>query len=215
MASNSYFRLLPDFQYLNPTQTGWARKQYVDVKNLFLRMKVKDSALLYATNFIKYQVYEGDRPDNVAEDLYGSPYYDWVVLLTANIINVRDEWPISSRLLYDYAADKYGENLNATRHYETKEVKDSNGRLILPAGQIVDPGFTIPDPDNIGQTLNPVVSVSNWLVETRKNNEKRSIKVLKKEFLGPFLEEVRSFLQYQESSQYNSSTGKVASDDLI
>jgi len=96
-----------------------------------------------------------------------------------------------------------------------REVKDSNGRLILPAGQIVDPGFTIPDPDNIGQTLNPVVSVSNWLVETRKNNEKRSIKVLKKEFLGPFLEEVRSFLQYQESSQYNSSTGKVASDDLI
>ena len=214
MASNSYFRLLPDFQYLNPQQTGGARKQYVDVKNLFLRMKIKDSALLYATNFVKYDIYEGERPDNVAETLYGSPYYDWVVLLTANIINVRDEWPTSSRLLYDYAVDKYGEFLNAVRHYETKEVKDSNGRLILPAGQIVDSGFTIPDPDNIGQTLNPVVGVSNWLIETRKNNKKRTIKVLRKEFLGSFLNEVREFLQYQESSQYNPSTGKVAYNDL-
>jgi hypothetical protein len=214
MASNSYFRLLPDFQYLNPTQTGGARKQYVDVKNLFLRMKIKDSALLYATNFVKYDIYEGERPDNVAETLYGSPYYDWVVLLTANIINVRDEWPTSSRLLYDYAVDKYGEFLNAVRHYETKEVKDSNGRLILPAGQIVDSGFIIPDPDNIGQTLNPVVGVSNWLIETRKNNKKRTIKVLRKEFLGSFLNEVREFLQYQESSQYNPSTGKVAYNDL-
>jgi len=214
MASNSYFRLLPDFQYLNPVQTGGVRKQYVDVKNLFLRMKVKDSALLFATNFINYQILEGERPDNVAENLYGSSHYDWVVLLTANIINIRDEWPTTSRLLYDYAADKYGEDLNATRRYETKEVRDDKGRLLLPAGQVVDQNFTIPDPDNIGQTIRPVVGVSNWLIETRKNNEKRTIRVLRKEFLGRFLEEVREVLQYQESSQYSSNTGKVAYNDL-
>lgn len=215
MANNSYFQTLPNFYYLNPTQSGGVRKQYVEVKNLFLRMKIRESAIQFATNFTKYEILEGERPDNVAESLYGNPYYDWIVLITANIINVRDEWPVTSRLLYDYALDKYGADLNATRHYETTEVRDSKGRLLLPGGQIVDPNFRIPDPENPGQTINPVVGVSNWLVETRENNKKRTIKVLRREYLSAFLNEVRDYLQYQESSQFDSESGKFAYDDLV
>jgi hypothetical protein len=211
MASNSYFSLLPNFQYINPVQTGGRKKQYVEAKNLFIRMKIKDSAAQFATNFTKYEIEEGERPDNVAEKLYNDPNYDWVVLLTANIINARDEWPLSTRLLYDYAADKYEENLNATRHYETKEIKDSKGRLLMPGGQVVDSTFRIPDPENPGQTINPTVAVSNWLIEVRKNNKKRTIKVLDKRYLTSFVNEARDFLQYQESSQYDPATGqKVA-----
>lgn len=215
MASVSYFSLLPNFQYINPVQTGGRKKQYVEAKNLFMRMKIKDSAAQFATNFTKYSIEEGERPDNVALKLYGDPNYDWVVLLTANIINARDEWPLSTRLLYDYAADKYEEDLNATRHFETKEIKDSKGRLLLPGGQVVDSTFRIPDPENPGLTINPTVGVSNWLVEVRKNNEKRTIKVLRKEYLSSFVGEVRDFLQYQESSQFDPATGqKVAFENI-
>ena len=215
MASVSYFSLLPNFQYINPVQTGGRKKQYVEAKNLFMRMKIKDSAAQFATNFTKYSIQEGERPDNVALKLYGDPNYDWVVLLTANIINARDEWPLSTRLLYDYAADKYEEDLNATRHFETKEIKDSKGRLLLPGGQVVDSTFRIPDPENPGLTINPTVGVSNWLVEVRKNNEKRTIKVLRKEYLSSFVGEVRDFLQYQESSQFDPATGqKVAFENI-
>lgn len=215
MASVSYFSLLPNFQYINPVQTGGRKKQYVEAKNLFMRMKIKDSAAVYATNFTKYSIEEGERPDNVALKLYGDPNYDWVVLLTANIINARDEWPLSTRLLYDYAADKYEEDLNATRHFETKEIKDSKGRLLLPGGQVVDSTFRIPDPENPGLTINPTVGVSNWLVEVRKNNEKRTIRVLRKEYLSSFVGEVRDFLQYQESSQFDPATGqKVAFENI-
>jgi hypothetical protein len=215
MASVSYFSLLPNFQYINPVQTGGRKRQYVEAKNLFMRMKIKDSAAVYATNFTKYSIEEGERPDNVALKLYGDSNYDWVVLLTANIINARDEWPLSTRLLYDYAADKYEEDLNATRHFETKEIKDSKGRLLLPGGQVVDSTFRIPDPENPGLTINPTVGVSNWLVEVRKNNEKRTIRVLRKEYLSSFVGEVRDFLQYQESSQFDPETGqKVAFENI-
>lgn len=215
MASISYFSLLPNFEYINPNRDGGRKKQYVEAKNLFMRMKIKDSAAVYATNFRKYDISEGERPDNVAQNLYGDPNYDWVVLLTANIINARDEWPLSTRLLYDYAAEKYEENLNATRHFETKEVKDSKGRLLMPGGQVVDSTFRIPDPENPGQLINPTVAVSNWLMEVRENNKKRTIKVLRSEYLSSFVSEVRDFLQYQESSQYDSNTGKKTAFENI
>ena len=215
MASVSYFSLLPNFQYINPVQTGGRKRQYVEAKNLFMRMKIKDSAAQFATNFTKYSIGEGERPDNVALKLYGDSNYDWVVLLTANIINARDEWPLSTRLLYDYAADKYEEDLNATRHFETKEIKDSKGRLLLPGGQVVDSTFRIPDPENPGLTINPTVGVSNWLIEVRENNKKRTIKVLDKQYLSAFVSEVRDFLQYQESSQFDPATGqKVAFENI-
>ena len=215
MASNSYFSLLPNFQYINPTQVGGKKKQYVEAKNLFLRLKLRDAVSPFATNFQKYSIREDQRPDSIAEELYGDSNFDWVVLITANIINVKDEWPLSSRLLYEVMYDKYQENLNSVRHYETKEIRDSKDRLLLPGGKVVDSTFRIPNPDSPGQEINPTVAVSNWLVEVRKNNEKRTIKVLKKEYLVSFVNEARDFLQYQESSQYNRQTGlKVAFDNF-
>lgn len=209
MASISYFSQLPNFNYPNPIATGGKKEQYVEVKNLFLRMKVADKAYNNITAFAHYAILEGERPDTVAEKLYGSPNYDWVVLLTANITNVRDEWPISSRVLYEYAEEKYGTALNDTRHYETKEVRDSRGRLLMPGGQVVDQDFTIPNPENPGTVINPTVAVSNWLVEVRKNNEKRAIRYLKKEYIQTLLENTRDFLQYQDSSQYTPTKGKT------
>jgi len=215
MASNSYFSLLPNFQYINPTQVGGKKKQYVEAKNLFLRLKLRDAVSPFATNFQKYSIREDQRPDSIAEELYGDANFDWVVLITANIINVKDEWPLSSRLLYEVMYDKYEENLNSVRHYETKEIRDSKDRLLLPGGKVVDSTFRIPNPDSPGQEINPTVAVSNWLVEVRKNNEKRTIKVLKKAYLTSFVNEARDFLQYQESSQYNRQTGlKVAFDNF-
>ena len=118
----------------------------------------------------------------VAEDLYGSPQFDWVVLTTAGILNVRNEWPLSNRDLYVYANDKYGESLNSVMFHETKEVKDSSGRLILPKGKVVDSNFTIPKPGTPTATLNPVVGISNFEYETRLNDKKRNIFVITEEY---------------------------------
>ena len=48
--------------------------------------------------------------------------------------------------LYRYSEDKYGTELNSVHHYETFEVRDNKGRLILPAGQKVQADFSIPPP---------------------------------------------------------------------
>ena len=168
-----YFRELPNLRYPSFLPEKTSSLDYVEVKNIFRRVKMRDDLQNNFTLFNKYQIPEGSRPDTVAEDLYGSAQFDWVVLTTAGILNVRNEWPLSNRDLYVYADNKYGESLNSVRFYETTEVKDTSGRLILPKGKVVDSNFTIPKPGTPTATLNPVVGINNFEYETRLNDEKR------------------------------------------
>ena len=93
-------------------------------------------------------------------------------------------------------------NANMVHHYETTEVKDSNGRLILPAGKVVDSNFTIPKPDDYTATLNPVIGISNYEYETTKNEEKRSVYLLRSDYLQQYLNDMRTIMYYEKSSQY-------------
>ena len=212
--SISYFNLLPNFKYLNPLKEGGKRDQYIEVKNIFKRIRLKSEVFRFALSFNDYLIDDGERPDTIAEGLYKSAKYDWVVLLSANIVNLEDQWPISEGLLWDLADEKYGADLNAVHHYETKEVKNSDGKLILPGKLVVDSDFTIQDLDNYTATINPTVAVSNWLVETRKNDKKRAIRVVKREYLNTLVNDTKRLMQYQSSSQFKNLTGKVAANNL-
>jgi len=198
----SYFRELPNLEYQSFLSSSRGSDEYLLVKNIFRRVKFRDDLQNVFTIFNKYEIQEGARPDTVAEELYGSSQYDWVVLVGAGIINVRNEWPLSDRDIYRYSEQLYGNDLNAVHHYETIEVKDSRGRLILPAGKIVDSFFTIPNPNIPVQTLNPVVGISNYEYEVRKNNKKRDIYVLKPSYLQQVINDTRKAMTYDKSSQY-------------
>lgn len=200
-----YFRELPNVAYQSFLSDSLSSQSYITVKNLFRRNKLRDDLSNVFTIFNKYEISEGSRPELVAEEFYGNAELDWVVLLTAGIINVRDEWPLSNYHLYKYAENLYGiDGLNDVRYYETKEVKDSSGRLILPKEKVVDSNFTIPDPDDYMATLNPVRPVTNWEYETRKNNQKSSIYLLRREYLQQFLNDMREIMTYDLSSEYVS-----------
>ena len=110
---------------------------------------------------------------------------------------------MSSQELYEFSLNKYGNDLTAIKHYRTTEVKDSNGRLILPAGQVVDQNFTIANPDNPLSTLNPVEGLTNYEYEYELNNEKRTINMIKPEYRLQIVTELAPLFQYQpDTSQY-------------
>ena len=203
-----YFRELPELDYQSFLSDSNSSNRYLRVKNLFRRTKIRDDLQNVFTLFNKYQIKEGARPDTVAEEFYGSAELDWVVTITAGIINVRNDWPLSSKELYDYSLEVYEDSLNDVRHWETKEIKDLNGKLILPKGKVVNSTFTIPNPDVYNATLNPVTPVTNYEYEVLKNNKKRSIYILKREYLQQFLNDMRDEMIYSPSSQY-------INDDLI
>ena len=127
------------------------------------------------------------------------------MLITAGIVNVNNEWPLNSRELYEFALKKYGANLNATKEFETIEVRDQRNRLILPAGKIVDEDFSLPNPANplTNLTGNAVrIGISNYEYETRINEKKRNIELLKPQYLQQFLKDMRKIMKYSKSSQF-------------
>ena len=84
----SYFRELPNLEYQSFLLDRRSSSDYLIVKNLFRRVKLRDDLQNVLTVFDKYQIKDGARPETVAKEIYGSTQYDWVVLIGANIINV-------------------------------------------------------------------------------------------------------------------------------
>tara|TARA_A100001388_G_scaffold263560_1_gene234059 strand:+ start:269 stop:955 length:687 start_codon:yes stop_codon:yes gene_type:complete len=215
-----YFKELPTLRYPSFLSDKNSSLDYVDAKNLFRRVKLREDIQNILTLFDKYEIPEGFRPENVAEDLYGSDQLDWVVIVCAGIVNIRDEWPLSNNDLYEFSVAKYGNNLNDVHHFETKEVKDSKNRVVLEKGKIVNQDFKLFYYDNgevktndltkLGTNVvainSPVVSVSNYLYESFRNEEKRNIYVLKRGFLQQFLDDFRDIMIYEPSSQFISNS---------
>ena len=203
-----FFRELPNIEYLSVLSDRDSSLDYIKVKNLFRRVKVRDDLKKYFTIFDRITVKDGARPDQIADIVYGNAELDWVVLITAGIINVNNEWPLSSYELYNYSLEKYGALLNATKHYETIEIRDDRNRLILPKGKIVDSDFSIPNPSNplTDLTGNAIrIGISYYEYETRLNERKRQIDLLKPRYLDQFLKDMRKIMKYSKSSQYIST----------
>ena len=197
-----YFRELPNLLYPSFLPEKVSSLDFIEVKNIFRRVKMRDDLFNNFTLFDKYEIPEGARPETVAEELFGSPNFDWIILTVAGIINVRNEWPLSNRDLYKYVDNKYGNSINSNKFFETIEVKNSDEQLILPKGKIVDSNFTIPNPDEPTAILNPVVGITNFEYETRLNEEKRNIFVLREEYLQEFIEDMKDIMTYAESSEF-------------
>ena len=207
---SNYFNRLPNLEYPSLLKTRRTNHDTIRVKNLFRRVKIREDLFSNLTEFDKYQIHGDDRPDTVAEELYGNPNLDWVILMSNNIIDLKNEWPMTQYDLNMYLDDKYTpEQLGDIHHYETLQLKDGKGRLIVPAGQVVDEDWSLEyfDGTHLRNTDGilagrPVKSVSFFEYEIKKNDKKRSINILKGEVLTMFMKDFKRIMKYDKSSQY-------------
>ena len=208
----AYFRELPNISFLSRLPNASTNEDYITVKNLFKRAKIRTDINNAITAFDYYQIEDNQRPEVVASKLYGDPELDWVILITNNITNVRDQWPLNNNDLYNYMIDKYDteEALSNIHHYETTEVKDEYDRLVVPSGLEVDSNFTVTYTkfNNTVSTVSPVKQVTNYEYETNINEEKRKIRVLKPAYLSVVITDLRNIMKYDQSSQYLNQTTK-------
>ena len=135
--TNSYFRQVPNFEYVNRTKGNTDISNYINVKNLFKRGKIRSDIFGNLSYFTKYKIIGDERPDNIAFKEYEDSSLDWVVLLSNNILNVQSEWPLPQTSLDEVLLDKYGNYdklYSGIHHYETIEIKNTKGGIILPGG---------------------------------------------------------------------------------
>jgi hypothetical protein len=186
----AYFRELPNLQVLNRTKNQISNDETLVVKNFFKRAKLREDIGSVASAFEYYFVTENERPEQIAEKIYGDPELDWVILTANNIINVQDQWPLNLDNFNKYMLDKYGSEdaYNDIHHYETISITDDFGREVFPGGLMVDeafynspeyetitqvpPGITFP-PIFIPGTqavLTPIIGVGNTIASIQITN---------------------------------------------
>ena len=201
----NYFDLFPNVKLPSFSDKRRSSYDYITLVNLFKRGRIREDIYGSVTAFSKYLVLDDERPDTVARKLYDNEQLDWVVLLSNNIINVQNEWPMGQYEFQRYLDNKYTKDqLGEIHHYETKEIRNSRGILLLQGGLIVDSNFTYKYTDDTGvvQSVNDVVSVSYLKHEIDKNDAKRSINVLRKKYIGLIIDDMKQIMTYTDSSQF-------------
>tara|TARA_B100000287_G_C20600316_1_gene767774 strand:- start:105 stop:776 length:672 start_codon:yes stop_codon:yes gene_type:complete len=215
---SNYFSLIPDFEYVSRLPNAKI-SDYITVKNLFKRVFLRDDIYQNLTFFKKYTVVGDDRPDNVANQVYEDSTLDWLILLANNIVNIPNEWPLPQADFDRYLLDKYDNDYNkiynGVHHYETVEVKNSNGVVIVPKGLEVSSDYNVTYYDffigGLTEANNITRPITNYKYEENLENEKREIFILKPEYISVVLDDIEDITKYKKgSTEYVDETLKRA-----
>ena len=153
-------------------------KTYKLLPDILRRVKLRSSLSSSRFVFDKYNVKEGEKPEDVAFKYYGDAQYHWVIMITNNLTDRYYEWPMTQPDFEDFLTDKYGAGSeDAVHHYEITQT--SGPTSSRDYSHMVECNS---DEDN------PTI-VSNRDYEQRKQDEYRQIRLLDKRYLDDFVEE--------------------------
>ena len=169
----SYFKHFPTIDY-DPT----GDKNTKTIKDFLIRLTIKDVVRSNKAVFSKYDVKEGQRPEDVAFEQYGDAGLHWIVLMMNEIVDPYYEWPLGLRDLERFVASKYT-NVNGTHHYEIAQSSgDTNTKIHV-------------DSTTVGAT-----AITNYEYEESVNDVRKQIRLLDPVYINQitaeFLDKVKA-----------------------
>jgi len=168
----SYFDPFPTIAY-DPT----GDKNYKTIKDILLRVKMKDAIKSRYAIFEKYDIKDGETPEKVAYENYGDPNLYWIILMTNEILNPFYDWPLSIRDFERYIADKYDSPYD-THHYEIAQSSGTTTKMV-----------TVPSTTPLAE------AISYYDYESNLHNDKKQIKLLKAEYVLQIVNEFKKDIQ--------------------
>ena len=182
------FKRMPDVAY--NYSNSITDPQFLIVKNLWRRNEILDQYLTSLTLFDTHVIQDGETPESISFKYYDNVFYGWTIFFVNEKSNYHRDWPMDAGTLKEYVYNKYP-NPDATSHYETTKVVDALNRTIIEAGKQVPSNFSITYFDgtaSAGVTVNPVRTVSYYEKETRENDARRDIKLIRPAHIKDFVD---------------------------
>jgi len=162
-----YFDNFPKFLYDFKIN---GEKQYLLVKDITTNVRLRKEILSNVTVYDEYDIKEGETPEIIAEKIYGSALYHWVIMICNEKYDYINDFPLSSYELENYIKQKYGDTAYDIHHY------------VDSVGYIVD------------STNTDATSVSNYDHEVEVNESKRRIKLISPKLLGTILKNFKDLV---------------------
>ena len=206
-----FFNIVPNIEYdEKPISYPFSESDFVVAKNFFRRYKINDDVFQFAVFFKKYTIKDGERPETLAEKIYGNQFYDWVILLTNNMVNAQYDWPRTNYEIYKIVEEEFDDPYSEISHYEIKETighyqaglhvdktfYDSTHKLNINGSVQIKNGNEIASP----------ITVAEYYQE--ENEKKREIYLLKSRFLEPFVKDFKKQNLYKKDDNYITQTLK-------
>ena len=202
-----YFSIIPNLAYdEKPIKYPFSESEITLAKNFFRRYKLNDDIFSNAVYFNKYAIRDGERPDTLAQRFYGNQFYDWVILITNNMVNAQYDWPMQNYELYKVLEQEFDDPYSQINHYEIKEAMGH-----YAAGLHVDKAFYdgthklnidgVVTLKNGNEIASPITVAEHYHVE---NEKKREIFLLKQNYVQSFVDDFRKQNIYKKDANYIS-----------
>lgn len=200
-----YFSIVPNIAYdEKPIKFPFSDSDFIVAKNFFRRYKISDDVFSNITFFKKYSIVDGEKPDTVAMKAYGDPFYDWVIVLTNNMVNVQYDWPMTNFEIVKTLESEYDDPYSKINHYEVRETigrfskglrvdktfYDGQHKLNIDGSIVIKNGNEIASPVNV---------IEHFINE---NEKKREIYLLKPNFFRQFVDDFRKQSMYKQSNNF-------------
>lgn len=182
--------------------------------NVLFRIAVLNKVKGNIFSYYEIEIPDGETPTTLADKYYGDPEYHWIIFLVNDISDPLFDWPMNYRDFQKYIKSKYGSLAYAkttTRHHlKTITRTLSTGSVDTASFEIgpdefaATPAYTLNTFNLVsGDTLREEIttsSVTYYEYEQEQNENKRIIKLIKKEYLQPILSEFDQLLRVENPS---------------
>ena len=188
----NYFKNIPKVSYdINGTEPN----NFLSVTNIMKRVKFKSKIIEDIVDYYPYFVKEGERPDIISFNEYGTIAYAYLIMLVNNIYDPSFDWPLSSQQFEKYIESKYGSVSSAmgtTKYFFQiigAEVARTGVSERVPEYKIIVDQTTY---NSLDASVRSAQNVYDW--ETEQNDNKREIKIINPDFIQDIDYEVKKTL---------------------
>ena len=172
----NYFRNLPKVRY---DINGAEPNKFLNVTNIMKRISFKPSVIEDITNYYPYRIKDGERPDILSFQQYGTVAYAYLIMLINDIYDPLFDWPLTAQQFEKYLISKYGSVSSAmgtTKYYYQivrAEVARTGTSERIPAVKFIVDETTY---DALGSGDRTTQTAYEW--EDELNDNKRDIKLI-------------------------------------
>lgn len=147
------------------------KTKVIAITDITQNVRFRKEILANINLYDEYDIIEGETPEIIAEKIYGSSQYHWIIMLVNQRYDYLNDFPLTQHALEVHITDKYG----VGNEYDTHHYENANGYVV----------------DSDHPEAQPV---SNTTVEERINESKRRIKLISPALLQRILSQFKDIV---------------------